>query len=301
MAIAALRTSDDRFVDLPGFSYVPHYIDELPVAPGLRMHYLDEHPVGNASGLTFLCLHGQPTWSYLYRRMIPIFTGAGHRVLAPDFFGFGRSDKPVDESIYTFDFHREGLRQFILAHDLKNIVMVCQDWGGVLGLTLPMEMSDRINALFIMDTLIGTGAPPSQPFLDWRAYSNKTPDMDVGRLLKRSCPHLTDADAAAYNAPFPDATYKAGVRRFPNLVPVAHTDPGAAISRQAAEWLGTQWSGKTFVAIGMKDPVLSPESMRSLAASIRGCPAPYEVADAGHFVQEWGEVVAHEGLCVLNA
>lgn len=300
MTITSLRTDDSRFANLPGYAFTPHYIDTLAGCEGLRMHYLDEPAQGKASGLTFLCLHGQPTWSFLYRRMIPIFTAAGHRVVAPDFFGFGRSDKPTDEAVYTFDFHRESLRQFILAMNLTNVVMVCQDWGGVLGLTLPMDMPERFKALFVMDTLIGTGAPPPQSFLDWRTYSNRTPDMDAGKLLKRGCPHISDAEAAAYNAPFPDATYKAGVRRFPNLVPVTPDDPGAAISRQAAEWLKTQWSGKSFVAIGMKDPVLSPDSMRAIAAGIRNCPAPMEVPDAGHFVQEWGEDVAREGLKVLG-
>ena len=300
MPIPALRTPDARFTDLPGYAFAPRYKDNLPGFESLRMHYLDEPAQGKASGLTFLCLHGQPTWSYLYRRMIPIFTAAGHRVVAPDFFGFGRSDKPTDEAVYTFDFHRESLRQFILALGLTKVVMVCQDWGGVLGLTLPMDMSERFTALFIMDTLIGSGAPPPQSFLDWRTYSNRTPDMDVGKLLKRGCPHLSDAEAAAYNAPFPDTAYKAGVRRFPNLVPVAPDDPGAEVSRRAAAWLETQWVGRSFVAIGLKDPVLSPESMRQLAAGIRRCPPPLEVPDAGHFVQEWGAEVAREGLRVLG-
>ena len=300
MPISALRTPDTRFVDLPGFAFTARYIENLQGFESLRMHYLDEPAQSKVSGRTFLCLHGQPTWSYLYRRMIPIFTAAGHRVVAPDFFGFGRSDKPTDETVYTFDFHRESLRQFILAMDLKNVVMVCQDWGGVLGLTLPMDMPERFDALFIMDTLIGTGAPPPQSFLDWRTYSNRTPDMDVGKLLKRGCPHISDAEAAAYNAPFPDTTYKAGVRRFPNLVPVTPEDPGAAVSRRAAAWLKEQWTGRSFVAIGLKDPVLSPESMRQLAAGIRNCPTPLEVSEAGHFVQEWGAEVAREGLKVLG-
>ena len=293
MPVEALRTEDQRFEGLPGFPFAPHYTTALPGFEGLRLHYLDENPTGR---LTFLCLHGQPTWSYLYRRMIPVFTAARHRIVAPDFFGFGRSDKPVAEHVYTFDFHRDTLRSFITTLDLRNIVMVCQDWGGVLGLTLPMDMAERFAGLFVMDTLLGTGAPPPQSFLDWRDYSNRTPDMDVGKLLKRGCAHLTDAEAGAYNAPFPDTRYKAGVRRFPNLVPTAPSDPGAALSRRAQSWLQNEWAGKSFVAIGLQDPVLSPESMRRLAAGIRGCPAPLEVAAAGHFVQEWGEDIARAGL-----
>ena len=293
MSIEALRTDDQRFVALPGFSFAPHYLDSLPGFDGLRLHYLDENSDGR---LTFLCLHGQPTWSYLYRRMIPVFAAAGHRVVALDFFGFGRSDKPGDEAVYTFTFHRDTLKQFITALDLKNIVMVCHDWGGVLGLTLPMDMPKRFVALLIMDTLIGTGEPLPQSFLDWLSFSNRTPDMDVGKLLKRACNHLTDTEAAAYNAPFPDIRFKAGVRRFPNLVPTTPDDSGAAISRRAQEWLKTEWSGKSFVAIGLQDPVLSPDSMRRLAANIHGCPPPLEIPEAGHFVQEWGEDVARVGL-----
>ncbi|MSO73209.1 MAG: alpha/beta fold hydrolase [Rhodospirillaceae bacterium] len=297
MTIQALRTDEARFAHLPGFPFSAHYFDSLPGFEGLRMHYLDENPGGRPGGqYVFLCLHGQPTWSYLYRRMIPIFTAAGHRVVAPDFFGFGRSDKPAAESAYTFDFHRDTLRRFIEALDLKNIVLVCQDWGGVLGLTLPMETPERFAGLFVMDTLLGTGDPPGKPFLDWREYSNRTPDMDVGRLLKRGCPHMSEAEASAYGAPFPDASYKAGVRRFPNLVPTTPGDPGAEISRRARDWLRDTWHGKSFAAIGLKDPVLLPHSMRALVRGIRGCLPPFEVAEAGHFVQEWGEDIARAGL-----
>jgi haloalkane dehalogenase len=293
LPIEALRTDDQRFANLPGYPFAPRYQDTLSGFEGLRLHYLDEN---QDAPLTFLCLHGQPTWSYLYRRMIALFTAAGHRVVAPDFFGFGRSDKPIDESVYTFDFHRDTLKQLIASLDLKNIVMVCQDWGGILGLTLPMDLPERFVGLLVMNTMLGTGAAPPQSFLDWRSYSNRTPDMNVGRLVKRGCKHLTDAEAEAYNAPFPDADYKAGVRRFPNLVPTAPGDPGAEISRRAKEWLQAEWSGKSLVAIGLQDPVLSPDSMRQLASGIRGCPPALEFPDAGHFVQEWGEEIARFAL-----
>lgn len=293
MPIEALRTDDQRFADLPGYPFAPHYLDTLSGFEGLRLHYLDENP---DAPLTFLCLHGQPTWSYLYRHMIPVFEAAGHRVVAPDFFGFGRSDKPVDESVYTFDFHRDTLRQLITSLDLKNIVMVCQDWGGILGLTLPMDAPERFAGLLVMNTLLGTGEAPPQSFLDWRSYSNRTPDMDVGGLLKRSCKHLTNAEVEAYNAPFPDIGFKAGVRQFPNLVPTVPDHPGAAISRRAKDWLQADWPGKSLVAIGLQDPVLSPDSMRQLASGIRGCPPPLEVSEAGHFVQEWGDDIARAAL-----
>lgn len=291
----ALRTPDERFAVLPAFPYAPRYVDDPGTGAGLRLHFVDEGPRDAAA--VFLCLHGQPAWSWLYRRMIPVFLGAGHRVVAPDFPGFGRSDKPLDETVYTFGFHRQTLLRFIERLDLRNICLVCQDWGGLLGLTLPMDMPDRFTRLLVMNTTLATGdAPLNDGFLAWRAFSNRTPDMAIGALLRRACPHLTDAEAAAYDAPFPDARYKAGVRRFPNLVCEQPDADGAALSRHARDWWRTAWSGESFMAVGMKDPVLGPPVMAELRLHIRGCPPPLEIADAGHFVQEWGEPVAHKAL-----
>ena len=290
-----LRTPDERFNELPGFPYAPNYLDNLEGYEGLRMHYVDEGPRDAAN--VFLCLHGEPTWSYLYRKMIPVFTAAGHRVVAPDYFGFGRSDKPVPDDVYQFDFHRDSLLAFIAQLDLASLTIVCQDWGGLLGLTLPMEIPDRISRLLIMNTALGTGdVKLSEGFVAWRNYVQDTPDFDVGRLMKRSCPLLTDGEIAAYNAPFPDARYKAGVRRFPAMVPDHPQAPGAELSRRAREWLKTAWSGESFMAVGMQDPVLGPPVMKALRKLIQGCPEPFEIADAGHFVQEWGEVVARKAL-----
>jgi len=290
-----LRTPDERFNELPDFPYAPNYLDNLEGYEGLRMHYVDEGPRDAAN--LFLCLHGEPTWSYLYRKMIPVFTAAGHRVVAPDYFGFGRSDKPVPDDVYQFDFHRDSLLAFIAQLDLSSLTIVCQDWGGLLGLTLPMEIPDRIARLLIMNTALGTGdVKLSEGFVAWRNYVQDTPDFDVGRLMKRSCPLLTDGEIAAYNAPFPDARYKAGVRRFPAMVPDNPQAPGAELSRRAREWLKTAWSGETFMAVGMQDPVLGPPAMKALRKLIQGCPEPFEIADAGHFVQEWGEVVARKAL-----
>jgi haloalkane dehalogenase/tRNA(adenine34) deaminase len=229
--------------------------------------------------------------------MIPVFARHGHRVVAPDLFGFGRSDKPEEENVYTFDFHREMLKRFVERLDLRGITLVCQDWGGILGLTLPMEMPDRFSRLLVMNTALGTGdVPLSQGFLAWREWSNQNPDLACGRLLRRACPHLTEQESAAYDAPFPDARFKAGVRRFPNLVPDRPDAPGAETSRQARSWLETEWSGPTFMAIGMQDPVLGPPVMQALHGKIRGCSKPLEMPDAGHFVQEWGEEVAERAL-----
>ncbi len=298
--VEIIRTPDDRFRDLPGFPYNPEYIENLKGFEGLRLHYVDAGP--RDAEQVFLCLHGEPTWSYLYRRMIPVFTAAGHRAVAPDYFGFGRSDKPVAEEVYTFDFHRQTLLEFIERLDLGNITLVCQDWGGLLGLTLPMAMPARITRLLIMNTTIGTGDYQlSQGFLDWRAWVRQNPDLSPGRLMQLTCPHLTEAECAAYDAPFPDARYKAGVRRFPEMVPDREDAPGAEISRAARDWLQNHWEGSVFMAVGMQDPVLGPPVMAALRRIVAGCPAPYEHTEAGHFTQEWGEEIATRALAAFNA
>ena len=290
-----LRTPDGAFESLAGFPFSPHYVESLSGYAGLRMHYVDEGP--RDAQTTFLCLHGEPTWAYLFRRMLPVFTQAGHRAVAPDLFGFGRSDKPVEDAVYTFDFHRKALIAFIEALDLRDVCLVVQDWGGLLGLTLPMAMPERITRLLVLNTTLGTGDEPlSDGFVAWRAWVAANPDLFPGKLLGRSCPHLTEAERAAYDAPFPDVRYKAGVRRFPMLVPDRPDAPGAELSRGARDFLSTQWRGASFMAIGMRDPVLGPPVMRALHRHIRGCAAPMEVADGGHFVQEWGARIAANAL-----
>jgi haloalkane dehalogenase/tRNA(adenine34) deaminase len=160
-----------------------------------------------------------------------------------------------------------------------------------------MDMPDRFTRFLVMNTALGTGdVPLSEGFLAWRDWTHKHPDMEIGRLMARTCPHLTEGECAAYEAPFPDASYKAGVRRFPDLVPDRPDAPGAKLSQRARDWLHDEWSGKTFMAIGMKDPVLGPPVMRNLRKIIRGCPEPFQVQEAGHFVQEWGEEVAKKAL-----
>ncbi|TAN56373.1 MAG: alpha/beta fold hydrolase, partial [Betaproteobacteria bacterium] len=249
-----------------------------------------------------LCLHGEPTWSYLYRRMIPPFLAAGYRVVAPDFMGFGRSDKPEEASFYSFAMHRSFLLDLVEQLDLRRITLAVQDWGGLLGLTLPMEAAERYDRLLIMNTALGTGdVPLSEGFIAWRDYVAKTPDLDCGKLLARACPHLTPQEAAAYEAPFPDARYKAGVRRFPALVPDRPDAPGAEISRQARAWWRTAWQGESFMAIGARDPVLGPPVMQALRKLIRDCPEPYVHAEGGHFLQEWGEDVARAALLRWSA
>jgi pimeloyl-ACP methyl ester carboxylesterase len=290
----ALRTPDERFAELPDWPFAPRYRDDLAGYEGLRVHYVDEGPPD--AERVFLCLHGQPTWSYLYRKMIPKFVDSGARVIAPDWLGFGRSDKPTDDAVYGFNFHRNMMISFIKALDLRNITLVVQDWGGLLGLTLPHEMPDRISRLLVMNTALPIGRSAGQGFDDWRAFNRANPDMNIVGLMKRSTPILSDREAAAYGAPFQDATYKAGVRRFPEMVMTNPGMEGIEHSKLAISFLQNDWQGESFMAIGMQDPVLGPPVMRALRGVIRGCPEPMEVAQAGHFVQEWGAPVADAAL-----
>ena len=251
MGIKAVRTDDSRFEGLPGWPYRPNYIDDLSGYEGLRMHFVDEGP---ADSEVFLCLHGEPTWSYLYRRMIPVFLESNARVVSPDFYGFGRSDKPVEDDVYTWGFHRNALLRFIEALDLIDITLVVQDWGGLLGLTLPVDMPERISGLLVMNTAFGIGTVPSDAYVQWRDYVAHTPDLAVGRLLRRACPHLDDAETAAYDAPFPGPEYKSGVRRFPAIVPTDPTVDGVEVSKAARRWWSEEFSGRSFMAIGMAGP-----------------------------------------------
>lgn len=294
MPIEALRTPDDAFAELPDFPYEPHYVEDLPGYEGLRMAYIDEGPRDATE--VFLCLHGEPTWSFLYRKMIPVFLESGARVVAPDLFGFGRSDKPVDFDTYSFSFHRGAMMAFIGSLGLERVTLVCQDWGGLLGLTIPADRPELIARLLIMNTALGIGVPGGKGFEEWKNYVATNPDFDVVQLMKRACPTLSEAEAAAYGAPFPDRRYTAGVRSFPALVPVSPEMDGVEISKKAGVFWGTEWSGPTFMAIGMQDPVLGPKIMKMMRGMIRGCPEPMELAEAGHFVQESGEAVAKAAL-----
>lgn len=293
-AIEVLRTPEERFDDLPDFGWPPAYLDDLPGFEGLRMHVLDAGP--RDAERVFLCLHGEPTWCYLYRRMIPVFEGVGARVVAPDLFGFGRSDKPVDGAVYGFHFHRNALLALLDRLGLRRITLVCQDWGGLLGLTLPMERPDHFERILAMNTTLATGRPAGPGFEAWRAHAAANPDLDVGRLMRRATPILSEAEAAAYDAPFPGARHKAGVRRFPEMVMTRPDMEGVDVSLRAAAFLSQEWRGDALVFAGLQDPVFTLDAMRALAGAIRGCPEPVEVPQAGHFVQEWGEPVAREAL-----
>lgn len=296
MAIEVLRTPEARFRDLPGFPWPPSYVDDLAGYEGMRLAFVDEGPRDAAR--TFLCLHGEPTWSYLYRRMIPVFAASGSRVVVPDYFGFGRSDKPARVEDYGFHFHRNALLALAERLDLAGVTLVCQDWGGLLGLTLPLDpgFRGRLERLLVMNTTLAVGSAPSDGFLAWRAYCRRTPDLPISDLMKRSTPHLTDAEAAAYDAPFPDTAYKAGPRAFPELVMTDPAMEGVTESLAARAFWAQEWKGPSFMAVGAADSVLGPPVMEALRRTIRGCPEPMMIAEAGHFVQEWGEPIARAAL-----
>jgi haloalkane dehalogenase len=295
MTIEALRTPDERFNVLPAFPYAPSYTDDLPGYEGLRMAWIDEGPPDAQT--TFLCIHGEPTWGYLFRKMIPVFVAAGHRVVAPDLFGFGRSDKPVDENVYGYDFHRNALIALIERLELSNLALVCQDWGGLLGLTLPMDMPDRFSRLLVMNTGLPTGVSPSAGFDWWKSFAAGVHDVPVGGLVATDAREAVNPlDVVAYDAPFPDASYKGGVRRFPQLVPVEPGMDGIELNQRARKFWSNDWNGESFMAVGMRDGVLGEPVMDELHSVIRGCPEALKIAEAGHFVQEYGEGVAHAAL-----
>ena len=291
----AVRPSDSQFALLPDYPWTPRYVRDLPALAGLRMHYLDEG--SHSAPLTYLCLHGNPAWSYVYRKMIPVLLASGSRVVAPDLIGFGKSDKPKKDAFHHFTWHRQVLLEFIERLDLSNVVLVVQDWGGLLGLTLPMAAEGRYQGLLVMNTTLGTGDTRLPAgFLAWREMCAKNPEFDVARLLARGNPHLSQQECDAYNAPFPDRGHRAALRAFPVMVPEFDNSEGAALSREAREFWQQRWSGQTLMAIGTQDPVLGLPVMQQLKSWIRGCPTPILLPQAGHFVQEHGESVAEAAV-----
>jgi tRNA(adenine34) deaminase len=291
----ALRTPEACFENLPDYPWAPHHVSDLPSLAGLRMHYLDEGPAD--APLTYLCLHGNPAWSYIYRKMLPTFLASGARVVAPDLMGFGKSDKPKKDSFHQFGWHRQVLLEFIERLDLQRVVLVVQDWGGILGLTLPMHAPERYQGLLVMNTLLATGDHALSPgFVSWREMCAKNPEFDVARLFARGNPHLSPEECQAYNAPFPDRGHRAALRAFPPLVPEFEDSDGAAVSRQARVFWRERWTGQTLMAVGAQDPVLGLPVMQQLQQLIRHCPEPMVLPQAGHFVQEHGLEIARAAV-----
>ncbi len=273
----AYRTPDERFENLPGFAFEPHYVEQ----DGLRMHYLDE-----GSGPPVLLLHGEPTWSYLYRKIIPELTPAA-RAIAPDYFGFGRSDKPLQISDYTYDFHTRSITTLVEELDLRDATVVVQDWGGPIGLRLAVEQPDRIAKLVVMNTGIGGGRPPSDEWLRFRDFVRRLgTDMIPGKLVRLSAVQpMSDEVEEAYSAPWPVPESKAGVLAFPELVPTSPEHPDTPAHRAVREQL-ERWEKPALVLFSDSDPIFSPRIAEKIAAVIPGAGEPEIVAGAGHFLQE---------------
>jgi haloalkane dehalogenase len=290
-----VRTPDERFANLKDFPYEPRYVE----INGARVHYIDE-----GSGEVTLCLHGEPTWSYLYRKMIPILAAA-HRVVAMDFIGFGRSDKFTEREDYTFDMHRGTIASFIQKLNLTGITAVVQDWGGILGLRVATEIPERFARLVIMNTGLPTGdVPATEGFMKWRTYATTTPDLPIGTIVKRSATDresIADDIVAAYDAPFPDVTYKMGAQMFPWLVPIEPNQPGAREMRETREAL-SNWTKPALVMFSDGDPVTrgGDRFFRKLIPSANNEPH-IVIQGAGHFLQEEkGQEIAAEIIAFIK-
>ena len=286
-----LRTPDSQFKNLPDFPFSPNYTE----VDGLRMHYVDEGP---KDGELVLMLHGEPDWSYLYRKMIPVVANAGYRVIAPDLIGFGRSDKPSAFEDYSYQSHIDWMTGFLTALDLQDITLVCQDWGGLLGLRLAAENTDRFKRIAAANTFLPTGDfPMPDSFKQWQEYSQTVPVLEVGKIVSKGCVNrLSDEVIAAYDAPFPDESYKAAARIFPKLVPTTPNDPASDANRAAWKVL-MQWSKPFLTSFSDSDPI-SKGGEQLLQKMIPGTKGQKHeiITGAGHFLQEdkgeeWAEKI----------
>jgi haloalkane dehalogenase len=278
------RTPDERFVGLPGYDFAPRYVEQ----DGLRMHYVDE-----GSGDPVLLLHGEPTWAFLYRKLIPPLAGVA-RVVVPDYFGFGRSDKPTHMEDYTYDFHYESIERLATDLDLREATVVVQDWGGPIGFRLAVEHPERVARLVILNTGIGAGRPPSDEWLRFRDFVRRVgTDLIPGQLIRITCvTQLADDVVEAYNAPFPTPESKTGVLAFPELVPTEPDHPTAAKMLEVRFALD-RWEKPALVLFSDSDPVFSPQVGQRLASRIPGARPAEIVTGAGHFLQEEkGEEIA---------
>jgi haloalkane dehalogenase len=271
------RTPDERFADLPGFSYAPNYAE----VDGLRLHHLDE-----GSGPTVLCFHGEPSWSYLYRHMLDALVAADRRVVCPDLVGFGRSDKPTDERWYTYDRHVETVSAHLDQLDLDDVTVVVQDWGGPIGLRWAVENADRVGRLVILNTGLFSGAV-SEGFLAWRDFVERTPDLPIGQIIQAgTATGLPPEVVAAYDAPFPTQESKAGAHRFPFLVPLADDAPGAAEMLAVADAL-RRWERPALVAFSDGDPVFPfPQAGERFTSQLPTAGEQVRIEGAAHFLQE---------------
>lgn len=291
-----VRTPDHRFENLPDFPFDPHYVT---LAGGLRMHHVDEGP---RDAPTVLMLHGEPTWSYLYRAMIPVFTGAGLRAVAPDLVGFGRSDKPTATGDYSYQGHMDWLTAWLEHVDLRDITLVCQDWGSLLGLRLATEQPDRFSRIVVANGFLPTAErDPGLPFKVWRAFASHTPVFPAGRIVAVGTKRrLNREERKAYDAPFPSRRFLAGARAFPRLVPTSPDDPAVPANREAWRRLG-EWEKPFLTLFGAADPILG-RADRPLQAHVPGAQGqPHARLGGSHFVQEdAGEEIARRTVAWMK-
>lgn len=280
-AKGAVRTPDRRFADLPGYPFAPHY---HMTAEGLRLHYVDEGP---RDGPAVLLLHGEPTWSYLWRHMIPVLAEGGCRVLAPDLIGFGKSDKPIAKDAYTYAHHVAWVKDWMEALDLKDLTLACQDWGSLVGLRLAAENSDRFKAILLGNGGLPKGdGPAPRAFVLWRAFSVWSPIFPIGRIVKAGTKReLSPAEIAAYDAPFPSSTYKAGARIFPSLVPFDPQDPAVPANR-AAWAVFERWEKPFVTCFSDGDPITRGGDAEFLRRVPGTKGQPHTTLRGGHFLQE---------------
>jgi haloalkane dehalogenase len=282
--VKSYRTPDERFERLPGWTFEPRYLEQ----DGLRMHYVEE-----GRGEPVLLLHGEPTWAFLYRKMIPTLAVVAH-VVAPDYFGFGRSDKPTRIDDYSYDFHYGSIERLADELDLRGLTVVVQDWGGPIGFRLAVERPDRVARLVILNTGIGAGRPPSEEWLRFRDFVRRVgTDLVPGQLIRISAvTELADDVVEAYNAPFPTPESKAGILAFPELVPTEPDHPSAAKMLEVRFAL-EQWERPALVLFSDSDPIFSPAVAERMASRIPGAGPAEIVSGAGHFLQEEkGEEIA---------
>ena len=297
-----LRTPDERFAELADYPFEPHYllIRDVQDDVELRVHYVDE---GDPEAKPVLMLHGEPSWSFLYRKMIPLFVDAGHRALAPDLIGFGKSDKPSAREDYSYARHVEWMQAWLMALDLRDITLVCQDWGGLIGLRLVAAEPERFARVVTSNTFLPTGDEPvGEAFEKWRSFSQRVPDFSAGHIVDTATvTKLSDAVKAAYDAPFPSEEYKAGARQFPMLVPTRPDDPSSQANREAWEIL-KRFERPWLCAFGDNDPITASgaDTFRTLVPGCVGQPHT-TIAGAGHFIQEdKGEELARTVLAFMQ-
>jgi haloalkane dehalogenase len=271
------RTPDERFENLSGYAFEPHYVE----VDGLRLHHLDE-----GSGQTVLCFHGEPDWSYLYRHMLTALVAAGHRVVCPDLVGFGRSDKPTDQHWYTYERHVDFTTRHLEQIELQDVTVVVQDWGGPIGLRWAVEHAEQVGRLVIMNTGLFAGRV-SKGFMAWREFAERTPDMPIGRIMQSATStELGDEVIAGYEAPFPTPESKAGAQRFPLLVPLSETDPGVSELLAVKDEL-SRWTKPALVAFSDLDPVFPyPQSGEQFTNLIPSAGEQVRIEGAAHFLQE---------------